>query len=159
MPERTLSEHWFETKRIAEDRRKRGKPEFPTGIDFLDNLTGGYNRGEIWTIAGKAGGGKTCLALQIARSFADDPSHSIMFLSLEMKGWELVLRMFSEMNNKIHTNIIVGKETIDPKEDETFTKYIEGIDFEIIRDPGVPILKLHISNAYFIYHNYGISIQ
>lgn len=31
----------------------------------------------------------------------------------------------------------------------------EGIDFEVIRDPGVPILKLHISNAYSVFKKWA----
>ena len=87
-------EYWAEAKRICAENRARGEPDFPTGLRCIDDATGGMQRGEIWIISGKPGSGKTSLALQMARNFADNPDHTILFLSLEMKGWELTLRMF-----------------------------------------------------------------
>lgn len=132
MQNRTLSEYWDEAKDIFQRRVERGEPEFPTGLNFLDTATDGVHRGEVWVIAGKSGGGKTTLALQIARSFAEDTTHSILFLSLEMKGWELVTRMFCEMMDIEFRHFFSGSMPVGYKEKEkVFREYIKTIDFEI----------------------------
>jgi len=132
MLNKTLSEFLAEAKAILKEQRERGRPEFPTGIGFLDNLTNGIRRGEIWIISGKTGSGKTSLALQMARSFADDPKHTILFLSLEMRGWELILRMFCEMNSVSYFELISG--AMEPPDDllKLFNDYVSKIDFEVV---------------------------
>lgn len=127
-----LLEHWQEAKRICGERRERGKPEFPTGLKFLDDITGGFQRGEIWIVAGKAGSGKTSLALNLARSFAEDTKHSILFMSLEMKGWQLALRMYSDMMRESCSMLEQGKIGIDPTKDAMFEKFVSSIDYEIV---------------------------
>jgi len=132
MQNKTLLEHWSEAKEIFERRKNRGKPEFPTGIGFLDEATDGLMKGEVWIIAGKAGIGKTSLALQIAREFADNPDHAVAFLSLEMKGWELVTRMFCEMKGVSYSKLKRGDYPVAYNEFDTkFRNYISKIDFEI----------------------------
>ena len=132
MQTQTLSELWAQARQIIKTKRERGTPEFPTGISWLDEVTGGMNRGEIWIIAAKPGLGKTALALQLAREFADNPQNKVAFFSLEMRGWQLMLRMFCEINNVDHSMLITGKEDIAEGFSNSFQKFIEGIDFEII---------------------------
>lgn len=132
MQPKTTSEYWQEALTIIKEKRQRGKPEFPTGLEWLDELTGGMNRGEIWIIAAKPGMGKTALALQVARNFADDPKNKIAFFSLEMRGWQLMLRMFCEINGVDHSMLITGKEDVSEGFRKGFETFIQGIDFEII---------------------------
>lgn len=127
-----MVEFWEEAKQIVKTKRERGKPEFPTGIGWLDEITGGMNRGEIWIIAAKPGLGKTALSLQMAREFADNPERKIAFFSLEMRGWQLLLRMFCELNGVDHSMLITGKEDIGGDSNKSFTNFIQNIDFEII---------------------------
>lgn len=55
-----------------------------------------------------------------------------MFLSLEMKGYELVTRMFCEMMDVDHNNFREGLLPEDYlKKDKIFREYIQKIDFEI----------------------------
>lgn len=89
-------------------------------------------KGEIWIIAGKAGAGKTSLALQFARAFADKPEHTVAFLSLEMRGWQLALRMYCEMNGQDHTELLNGRTELDPDLARVFKDYTQQIDFEAI---------------------------
>lgn len=133
MQAKLIQEHFEHAKRIVREAGERkGVPEFSTGLNCLDELTGGFKRGEIWIIAGKAGSGKTSLGLQLARSFAENPNHSVCFLTLEMRGWELVLRMYSEMMNECYTDMVIGKQNIEPEKEKTFKAFLNGIDFEII---------------------------
>ena len=84
---KSIFEVWNDTKEILRKRRELGEPEFPTGLSFIDDMTGGIQRGEIWVIAGKTGAGKTSLALQIARSVANNPNNSVLIISLEMSKY------------------------------------------------------------------------
>ena len=132
MLNKTLSEYFGDAKKIIKEQKNRGRPEFPTSIDFIDDLTNGMHRGEIWIISGKTGSGKTSLALQFARSFADNPDNTILYLSLEMKGWELILRMFSEMHSIPFASLMNGSVELDEAISNTFNDYISKIDFEIV---------------------------
>jgi len=133
METKTLSEYWAEAKGIFTQRRERGKPEFPTGLKFIDDVTDGLHRGEVWIVAGRSGSGKTSLALQMAHSFSDNPAYSILFLSLEMKGWELVSRMFCEICDVDYNYLRIGLLPEAYKEKEKwFRDYITKIDMEIV---------------------------
>ena len=130
--ERTVFEHWRETLRICDNIRTRGNLEFPTGIGFLDEVTGGLHRGEIWLVSGRPGSGKTSLALQMAGSFSDDTSHRVLFSSLEMRGWELLLRMFCEMFGVEYTLFLKGQVTFNPQQKQIFEEYLKAIQFEVV---------------------------
>jgi len=133
MPEKTILEHFQDLKQISREAVGRGgEIEYSTGITFIDEATGGFTPGEIWIIAGKSGGGKTTLGLQFAKNFADNPKHSILFLSLEMRGWELVLRLYAEMFNLNSEHIKRGFMPIDEATAKTFEDYLARIDFEIV---------------------------
>lgn len=132
MQNKTLQEYWAEIKRQIKERKARGAPEYPTSLAFIDKTTDGLHRGEIWIIAGRAGSGKTSLGLQVARSVADNPKTSVLFLSLEMKGAELVGRMFCEMQ-KVNSSEFIRGKWIDgwQEKNKAFIDFIQGIDFEI----------------------------
>jgi replicative DNA helicase len=125
-------EHWREARKICARARELGDPEFATDIGFIDGVTGGFKRGHIWIVAGKTSSGKTSLALQLARSFADNPQHTILFLSLEQRGWELSLRMFSEIEGISYFDLINGKMEIPEDQSKKFEDYLSKIDFEIL---------------------------
>lgn len=129
--ERAVFEHWRETLRICKSIRDRGSIEFPTGIGFLDDVTGGLRRGEIWVVSGRPGSGKTSLALNFAKSFSEDVTHKILFCSLEMRGWELMLRMFCEMFGVEYIKFLKGEITFNPQQVEVFEKYLKAIQFEV----------------------------
>lgn len=68
-----------------------------TGIKTLDEMIGGLAPGNLTLIAGRAGMGKTGLALSIARkSVIANADFAAAFFSLEMMNGECVLRMACE---------------------------------------------------------------
>ena len=132
MPNKKLIEYWENAKEYIKRRLERGKPELPTGIEFIDDLTDGIHRGEVWCISGRSGVGKTALAMQIARNISDDTSKSILFISLEMQGEELVSRMFCEMMEVDFHALRQGNYPDNWEEkNKVFNTFIKGIDFEI----------------------------
>jgi replicative DNA helicase len=127
----TLSEYFAEAQRIIKAQKGNGEYEFSTGLTWVDEITGGMKRGEIWIVSGKTGCGKTAMALQMARNFCDDTRHSILFLSLELKGWQMALRMFCEVNGIDCSDLSNNRIEFDPRLVAGFEKYLDSIDFDI----------------------------
>ena len=127
----TIIELWNEAKEIYQRRKERGRAEFPTGLKFLDDITDGLHKGEIWVVAGRVGCGKTSLSLQMANNFAK-VGKEVLFLSLEMKGWELMTRLFCEIYDIDFSDFLHASLPSDFKEKEAkFREYLTGINFEV----------------------------
>ncbi|MES0334815.1 MAG: DnaB-like helicase C-terminal domain-containing protein [Candidatus Magnetobacterium sp. LHC-1] len=128
-----LQEYWIDFKRQVEERKLRGKPEMPTGISFIDAATDGIHRGELWTVAGRSGGGKTSLALQIACNIGYEGKKNVLFISLEMKGEEIVSRMFCNLKEYDNYRLKIGDHASDfEAKEKDFLSYLSEIDFELV---------------------------
>jgi replicative DNA helicase len=66
-----------------------------SGFDDLDDLTTGFNPGELVIIAARPSMGKTSLAMNIATAAAEKYHTSVAVFSLEMEVRQLLLRMLS----------------------------------------------------------------
>lgn len=66
-----------------------------SGFDRLDDLTTGFNPGELVIIAARPSMGKTSLAMNVARAAAERHNCSVLVFSLEMEVRQLMLRMLS----------------------------------------------------------------
>jgi replicative DNA helicase len=66
-----------------------------SGFDRLDDLTTGFNPGELVIIAGRPSMGKTSLAMNIARAAAERHNTPVAVFSLEMEVRQLMLRLLS----------------------------------------------------------------
>jgi replicative DNA helicase len=67
----------------------------PTGFHQLDEYTNGLHPGQMITVAGRPGTGKSTLALDIARSAAVKNAKPTVIFSLEMSKVEIMMRLFS----------------------------------------------------------------
>jgi len=65
----------------------------PTGFIELDDLTSGFQNGDLISLAGRPSMGKTALALSIARNMAVEYNVPIGFFSLEMADYQLAMRL------------------------------------------------------------------
>ncbi|MBN2279008.1 MAG: replicative DNA helicase [Candidatus Marinimicrobia bacterium] len=65
----------------------------PTGIRELDDLTSGFQRGDLVVLAGRPSMGKTALALSMVRNAAVEYNVPVAFFSLEMPDYQLALRL------------------------------------------------------------------
>ncbi len=83
--------------------QKRDVWGIPTGLD-IDKYIGGLMEGDMWLIAGRAGKGKTSLAMQIAVGAAMRDATTLVF-SMEMTKTKLMDRLFAMLGN-------VNSETI-----------------------------------------------
>lgn len=66
-----------------------------TGLDALDNKTGGFGKGELIVLAGRPSMGKSAVALNMATKAAMR-GEGVFFPSLEMNGDQMAMRFFSQ---------------------------------------------------------------
>lgn len=67
----------------------------PTGFQQLDEVTNGLHPGQMVTVAGRPGSGKSTFALDLARSAAVKHQKPTVIFSLEMGRLEIMMRLFS----------------------------------------------------------------
>src|SRR5687768_8182967 len=80
-------EQLFEHKRLVTG--------VPTGFVDLDEMTRGFQAGDLIIIAARPSMGKTSLALNVAQYVALQPSHTVGVFSLEMSKESLFLRLLT----------------------------------------------------------------
>lgn len=80
-------EQLFEQKRLITG--------VPTGFVDLDEMTRGFQGGDLVIIAARPSMGKTSLVLNIAQYVAAHPDHTVGFFSLEMSKESLFLRLLT----------------------------------------------------------------
>lgn len=73
--------------------RKGAVTGIPTGFPKLDELTSGFQDGELIIVAGRPSMGKTAFSLNLARNIAVDAKIPVGFFSLEMSERQLALRL------------------------------------------------------------------
>ncbi|MGC4396014.1 replicative DNA helicase [Hydrogenophaga sp. T2] len=88
-------------------------PGVKTKIPSLDwRLGGGLKPGKLIVIAARPSVGKTALALQIARAFAEE-NHGVGVFSMEMERQELVERFVAQVGEIDLGHLVTGKLTND----------------------------------------------
>ena len=79
---------------LEEKRNKGGTVTgVPSGLLDLDDLTSGFQKGDLIIIAGRPGMGKTALALSMMRNAALEADEGIGMFSLEMGNQQLAMRL------------------------------------------------------------------
>ncbi|MCX7947580.1 MAG: replicative DNA helicase [candidate division WOR-3 bacterium] len=108
---------------IIEKANKRSSViGLPSGISFLDNLTGGFLPGNLIIIASRPSVGKTSFALFIHRYLSVEKNEATAIFSLEMSANELAQRFISMQSNVSNMKIRTGSINL-----EEFAKIIEAI--------------------------------
>lgn len=84
------------------DRAKKndGMVGVPTGIHILDDVTGGLGSGELWTIAGRLGQGKSWIMIRMAVEALLE-GYTVQFDSLEMSRRQVANRIHSLLALKL----------------------------------------------------------
>lgn len=81
--------------RIEAIRASSGRIGVSTGISDLDDLLGGFEPGQLIIMAARPGMGKTAVACSAALGMAKQGA-GVLFVSLEMNGSELGMRMVTD---------------------------------------------------------------
>jgi len=80
----------------------------PSGYDFLDRLTGGFQKSDLIILAARPGLGKTSLALNLAlnaalpdqrQTYRQLPPKTVAFFSLEMDQKQLLFRLICQVGD------------------------------------------------------------
>lgn len=83
--------------------QSKGITGVPTGYKKLDDMTSGFQKGDLIVLAARPSMGKTALALSLAAHTAAE--NTIGFFSLEMSAEQLTLRLLSAESGIAHHNI------------------------------------------------------
>lgn len=92
-----------------------------TGLPSLDKLIDGFEKGELITLGGYSGGGKTTLALNIAANVAKE-GRKVLFFSLEMTKTEMHKRLvcsstrlhnFADMTPEEFNRLIMASKSLE----------------------------------------------
>lgn len=135
---------------IEQAYQKEGKLSgLPTGLDALDNKTGGLNNSDLIILAGRPAMGKTALATNIAYNVAefmsrdknlDNRNRGVAFFSLEMSADQLASRILSTVtqtpSHKMRTGELDEAEFIRIA---AGVRELENIPLYIDDSPGVNI--------------------
>lgn len=81
----------------------------PSGINAIDEKTGGWQKSDLIIVAARPGMGKTSFVLSIARNAAIDHNIPVAFFTLEMSAEQLVHRLFSIESGISSEKIAQGK--------------------------------------------------
>jgi replicative DNA helicase len=71
----------------------------PSGFYDLDNLTGGFDKGQYVIVAGRPSMGKTAFALNIATNISKKETNPALIFSIEMSKESLIKRIVSSETN------------------------------------------------------------
>ena len=86
--------------RLVENVKLQGITGVPTGIDELDDITGGFKKGDLTYIGGRASMGKTMFATNLVMN-AILRGYKVGFFSIESAGLEIVNRLTAlELNRQ-----------------------------------------------------------
>jgi replicative DNA helicase len=111
--------------RFLADAKAGDMPGKPSGIEGVDETSGGLRPGELWIIGGKTSAGKSVLLLQIAAEFAMSGNPVVIF-SLEMMAHEIVGRLVSHVG-RVPLNEITQPRTASKYNLERITSTVESL--------------------------------
>lgn len=102
-----------------------GTPEISSGIEKIDDLLGGLQRGRFIVLGGRTAMGKTALALALAGNVADQ-GHGVLMGSFEMPPFEIAQRYASATSSSLGVKVAYRDLSSGGKmDDDQFRKVIE----------------------------------
>lgn len=98
----------FESFKLKHKKAQNSELEtIKSGIDSLDNLIGGFEKGSYIIIGARPSMGKTSLATQIMLN-ALSQNKGVLFYSLEMSGEDIILKTIAQKNQENITDLKKG---------------------------------------------------
>lgn len=125
-----------------------------TGINLIDNVTGGLRKGNFITILANSGVGKTNLMLNMAATMLAK-GKKVLFFSLEMSTYELMERLFIIMGK--HDKIKVRDRTESVSDLGDTAVKLAGLELYIISTAGVTSTDV-IESAMQLHNKIGLDI-
>jgi len=90
-----------------------------TDLYELDNITGGFQRGEFIVIAARPSMGKTALALNIAANMAIKAEKAVGFFSIEMARHQIMMRLLATRAGIDMSALTTGRKRLTRQEWQT----------------------------------------
>jgi len=87
-----------------------------TGFYELDNMTGGFQKGDLIVIAARPSMGKTALALNVAGNMAVKSGASVGFFSIEMSKQQIMMRLLSTRAQIDMSALVTGRKHLNQQE-------------------------------------------
>jgi replicative DNA helicase len=82
----------------------------------LDNMTGGFQKGDLIVIAARPSMGKTALGLNIATNIAIKGEKAVGFFSIEMARHQIMMRLLSSRASIDMSALMTGRKRLTPQE-------------------------------------------
>ena len=82
----------------------------------LDNMTGGFQKGDFIVIAARPSMGKTALGLNIASNIAIKGEKAVGFFSIEMARHQIMMRLLSSRAGIDMSALMTGRKHLTPQE-------------------------------------------
>lgn len=106
-----------EAMELIENIQQRGESQgLKTGFYELDDITSGFQNGDLIVVAARPSMGKTALALNIAVNMAIKEEKSVAFYSIEMSRLQVLMRMMAIHAKVSMSSIRTGKPHLTNKE-------------------------------------------
>jgi replicative DNA helicase len=106
-----------ETLERIESIQKHGESGgLKTDFFELDDMTGGFQKGEFIVIAARPSMGKTALALNIAVNMAIKEEKAVGFFSIEMSKHQVMMRMLSSRASIDMSALMTGRKRLNQQE-------------------------------------------
>lgn len=90
-----------------------------TDLYELDNMTGGFQKGDLVIIAARPSMGKTALALNIAATMAIKFGKAVGFFSIEMARHQIMMRLLSTRAGIDMSALTTGRKRLNKQEWQT----------------------------------------
>jgi replicative DNA helicase len=106
-----------EAMELIENIQKGGESQgLKTGFYELDDITSGFQQGDLIVVAARPSMGKTALALNIAVHMAIKEEKAVAFYSIEMSRLQVLMRMMAIHAKVSMSSIRTGKPHLTNKE-------------------------------------------
>ncbi|UCH93054.1 MAG: replicative DNA helicase [Candidatus Aminicenantes bacterium] len=103
-------------ERIDRIQRHGDSGGLKTDFYELDNITGGFQKGDFIVIAARPSMGKTALALNIAANIAIKDEKSVAFFSIEMAKHQIMMRLLSTKAEIDMSALMSGRKHLTQQE-------------------------------------------
>jgi replicative DNA helicase len=135
-----------ETMGLIENIQKHGESRgLRTGYLDLDNITSGFQRGNLIVIAARPSMGKTALALNIAANMVIKDERSVGFFSIEMSKVQVIMRLLSLKSEINLSSLMSARPHLSQKEFkklELSASELEKSKFYIDDSPTLSIVEM-----------------
>ena len=108
-----------------------------TGFHKLDAVTGGFQPGQLITVAGRPGTGKSSLSVQMGRHIAETTGTLVPVLTYEMQAAEIGLRLLSAASG-VRLNELMRGQVPDAMDDIVAREAEKMAELQLLIDDNPP---------------------